>query len=144
MDHHSPTHLLESRRIGSAMLPKIVVWRELVKNIDWCRQQKRKHPREALHWLSGWLTFSQILCESELSSTTSVLCEDSRGTEKNELPFTGLATLSTPRQNCLYGLGQNKKMHRPGIEPGPPAWQASILPLNHRCKHILCIKGPPI
>ena len=25
------------------------------------------------------------------------------------------------------------KMHRPGIEPGPPAWQASILPLNHRC-----------
>ncbi|GFW78713.1 HTH_Tnp_Tc3_2 domain-containing protein [Trichonephila clavipes] len=26
-----------------------------------------------------------------------------------------------------------KDMHRPGIEPGPPAWQASILPLNHRC-----------
>ena len=24
-------------------------------------------------------------------------------------------------------------MHRPGIEPGSPAWQASILPLNHRC-----------
>ena len=24
-------------------------------------------------------------------------------------------------------------MHRPGIEPGPPAWQARILPLNHRC-----------
>uniref|UniRef100_A0A5K3G8C2 Uncharacterized protein n=1 Tax=Mesocestoides corti TaxID=53468 RepID=A0A5K3G8C2_MESCO len=23
-------------------------------------------------------------------------------------------------------------MRRPGIEPGPPAWQASILPLNHR------------
>ena len=34
---------------------------------------------------------------------------------------------------------EKKKMHRPGIEPGPPAvcypleWQASILPLNHRC-----------
>ena len=27
-------------------------------------------------------------------------------------------------------------MHRPGIEPGPPAWQASILPLNQRCRHI--------
>ncbi len=27
------------------------------------------------------------------------------------------------------------KMHRPGIEPGPPTWQASILPLNHRCFH---------
>ena len=26
-----------------------------------------------------------------------------------------------------------KMLHRPGIEPGPPAWQASILPLNHRC-----------
>jgi hypothetical protein len=24
-------------------------------------------------------------------------------------------------------------LHRPGIEPGPPTWQASILPLNHRC-----------
>ena len=29
-----------------------------------------------------------------------------------------------------------KKMHRPGIEPGPPAWQASILPLNQRCWHV--------
>ena len=26
-------------------------------------------------------------------------------------------------------------MQRPGIEPGPPAWQASILPLNQRCLH---------
>ena len=24
-------------------------------------------------------------------------------------------------------------MHRPGIEPGSIAWQATILPLNHRC-----------
>jgi len=23
------------------------------------------------------------------------------------------------------------KMHQPGIEPGAPAWQAEILPLNH-------------
>ena len=28
---------------------------------------------------------------------------------------------------------ENLNMHRPGIEPGPPAWQARILPLNHRC-----------
>ena len=28
-----------------------------------------------------------------------------------------------------------QNMHRPGIEPGPPAWQASILPLNHRCRY---------
>ena len=36
---------------------------------------------------------------------------------------------------------QNKKenyiMHWPGIEPGPPAWQARILPLNHQCKHMI-------
>ena len=24
-------------------------------------------------------------------------------------------------------------LHWPGIEPGPPAWQARILPLNHQC-----------
>ena len=28
-----------------------------------------------------------------------------------------------------------ENLHRPGIEPGPPAWQASILPLNHRCMY---------
>ena len=29
-------------------------------------------------------------------------------------------------------------MHWPGIEPGPPAWQARILPLNHQCFHVQC------
>jgi hypothetical protein len=29
---------------------------------------------------------------------------------------------------------KRKKMH--GIEPGPPAWQASILPLNHQCFYL--------
>ena len=29
-----------------------------------------------------------------------------------------------------------KTLQRPGIEPGPPAWQARILPLNQRC---LCL-----
>ena len=34
-----------------------------------------------------------------------------------------------PQQN------RNKNhLHRPGIEPGSPAWQASILPLDHRCE----------
>ncbi len=28
---------------------------------------------------------------------------------------------------------KKERLHRPGIEPGPPAWQASILPLNQRC-----------
>ena len=40
----------------------------------------------------------------------------------------------------------HKNLHRPGIEPGPPAWQASILPLNQRCSlaasrvHTRCIE----
>ena len=28
---------------------------------------------------------------------------------------------------------KNVSLHWPGIEPGPPAWQARILPLNHQC-----------
>ena len=32
-----------------------------------------------------------------------------------------------------YLVSKIKTLHRAGIEPGPPAWQASILPLNHRC-----------
>ena len=31
-----------------------------------------------------------------------------------------------------FRVNGNQKMRRPGIEPGPPAWQASILPLNQR------------
>ena len=26
-----------------------------------------------------------------------------------------------------------RRLHWPGIEPGPPAWQARILPMNHQC-----------
>ena len=39
--------------------------------------------------------------------------------------------------DCLIFVTEERKrkkyLHRPGIEPGPPAWQASILPLNQRC-----------
>ena len=41
--------------------------------------------------------------------------------------------------NYVCETKQKKKnyiMHWPGIEPGPPAWQARILPLNHQCKHV--------
>ena len=46
-----------------------------------------------------------------------------------------------------------KKMHWPGIEPGPPAWQARILPLNHQClwlcdscfhPYIFDVSAPPL
>ena len=32
--------------------------------------------------------------------------------------------------------GKKAPLHRPGIEPGSPAWQASILPLDHRCLYL--------
>ena len=43
---------------------------------------------------------------------------------------------------CLLGSGKSWsvswgcKMRRPGIEPGPPAWKADILPLNYRRGYI--------
>lgn len=43
---------------------------------------------------------------------------------------------STHTKNRILQLHASKKninLHRPGIEPGSPAWQASILPLNYRC-----------
>ncbi len=40
--------------------------------------------------------------------------------------------------NCItVTKKKQKKMRRPGIEPGPPAWKAGILPLNYR--RFLCI-----
>ena len=42
-----------------------------------------------------------------------------------------------PVKNGLFNAlplgktGSQKAVHRPGIEPGSPAWQASILPLDH-------------
>jgi hypothetical protein len=29
-------------------------------------------------------------------------------------------------------------MHSPGIEPGSPAWQADIMPLDHECLVEIC------
>ena len=37
---------------------------------------------------------------------------------------------------CSFFVRINK-LHRPGIVPGSIAWQAKILPLNHRCLRIL-------
>ena len=46
--------------------------------------------------------------------------------------------LSSWRQEIFVGqslknIRFSKNVHGPGIEPGPPAWQARILPLNHPC-----------
>jgi hypothetical protein len=54
--------------------------------------------------------------------------------------------IDTPRlQNFFLHLSPGKTskiLHRPGIEPGPPAWQASILPLNQRCQMRILLKEP--
>ena len=42
-----------------------------------------------------------------------------------------------PLEKILKKREIKKDLHRPGIEPGPPAWQASILPLNHRCLYLI-------
>ncbi len=41
------------------------------------------------------------------------------------------ASLGTEENSTLSVL--KWMLHWPGIEPGPPAWQARILPLNHQC-----------
>ena len=49
---------------------------------------------------------------------------------KRELLLSSLHFMSF----SLYCISlYQKEMHWPGIEPGPPAWQARILPLNHQC-----------
>ena len=40
-----------------------------------------------------------------------------------------------------WSVKSKNLLHRPGIEPGPPAWQASILPLNQRCFLIVAGAG---
>ena len=47
--------------------------------------------------------------------------------------------------NQLFDFEKTKTLHRPGIEPGPPAWQARILPLDQRCarSRMLCILNMP-
>ena len=48
------------------------------------------------------------------------------------------------------GKEEKSILHWPGIEPGPPAWQARILPLNHQClkppvlRHHFFFVSPPM
>lgn len=45
--------------------------------------------------------------------------------------------------SCMQKPKEKRKivvLHWPGIEPGPPAWQARILPLNHQCSS--CVQLP--
>ena len=42
-------------------------------------------------------------------------------------------SFTTKRVHGRLSGVRKKHLHWPGIEPGPPAWQARILPLNHQC-----------
>ena len=55
--------------------------------------------------------------ESDHAKTVGCSCDESKKRKRKE---------------------KNLRMHWPGIEPGPPAWQARILPLNHQCLHVQC------
>ena len=42
--------------------------------------------------------------------------------------------------NWCQPRSKSCNLHWPGIEPGPPTWQARILPLNHQCLvEVVCI-----
>ena len=55
------------------------------------------------------------------------------------ISYQGLGSLVKTTDHRLLMVNENKideikeNLHWPGIEPGPSAWQARILPLNHQC-----------
>ena len=58
---------------------------------------------------------------------------DRSGSDLVYLTTFGMTCWTFHTSNSIYRNIFKNKLHRPGIEPGPPAWQASILPLNQRC-----------
>ena len=78
---------------------------------------------------------------SSLSSYTFFLSSSS---SSHPLLPPRIAAVRIPRRHHYRCRRCEKGLHRPGIEPGPPAvcscsqWQASILPLNHRCTWYEC------
>ena len=51
-------------------------------------------------------------------------------------------TLRSKRKEQEKVGGVRPHLRRPGIEPGPPAWQASILPLNQRRTRAVAMNTP--
>lgn len=46
---------------------------------------------------------------------------------------------ATTARVCNHKPHTQKKMHRPGIEPGSHPWQGYIIPLDHRCTFLLLV-----
>ncbi|KAK6746120.1 hypothetical protein RB195_012310 [Necator americanus] len=76
-------------------------------------------------------------CVSKVSTALQETPHIQRSQEQMGTTSNTFQSVYSPAGNTTYsevtGTDGNKRLHRPGIEPGPPAWQASILPLNHRC-----------
>ena len=105
----------------------------------WCVMPKRKCQKGNLHWPGiepgppAWQ--ARILPLNQRCSADSIKlrnCKACPNTSANNLiidkHFKNQSSFTAVLSIC-----QSKKLQRPGIEPGPPAWQARILPLNHRC-----------
>ena len=80
-----------------------------------------------------------FLFSSFSSYTFSLSSSSSSSSSSHPLLPPRIAAVGIPRRHHYRCRRCEKGLHRPGIEPGPPAvcypleWQASILPLNHRC-----------
>ena len=92
--------------------------------------------------LSGQTFVSKINVKSTDTSTSACkwrnilkVLEPATGV-RNEMIFANTTRRAVLRSSkkCQW-KSQKNRMHWPGIEPGPPAWQARILPLNHQCLH---------
>ena len=87
--------------------------------------QKYKQER-----LKQGLKQTSFVCSSlKINKQVNELCE---GKLEKKTTKTKTTTTKTEREKEFWTQILDS-LHWPGIEPGPPAWQARILPLNHQC-----------
>ena len=77
-------------------------------------------------------TWTESIVRAQRCGILCFICFRSLPQPKHRLLNTALLQLS--RLGCdelAFHNEKTKESSKPGIEPGSPAWQASILPLNH-------------
>ena len=92
---------------------------------------KQHRARLVLGWETAW-EHRVLLAFYFFFFNLKLFLRQKVGMKPNELDYRPAVSRASNR------MFRKKKdyLHRPGIEPGPPAWQASILPLNQRCLDI--------
>ena len=81
--------------------------------------------------LSTWSSFNNIRISTHGGGVAQMV---ERSLSMREVPGSIPGASRTFLIFMYSRISRTKQnLHRPGIEPGPPAWQASILPLNQRC-----------